>query len=280
MFRFHITGRKRSELTMFITKCCTSRKILHQVLCQSVLIAVLLAVGACSRRYSDVPAFSPIPFEDYDNHGVGRFKTSFLADQIDQYYRGSNPGPIGVTTLVNLDDLYTTSTFGRVYSEQLISELAMRGYDVVELRHADALQFMASDGEFMLSRDVRSVKRQRDLGGVVVGTYIASPDRVYVNARLIDPASSMVLSAGSVEMPKTKEIARLIRGGSFPATLERIPVKHLGFSAYPVNVFAPGASAYSNEEAGPAQPSYFAAPPKQAWSAPGWNKPQPQIELK
>jgi hypothetical protein len=115
--------------------------------------------------------------------------------------------------------------------EQLMSELSMKGFDVIELRHADALQFLDRGGEFALSRDAGMVKPERNLAGVVVGTYVTSPERVYVNARLIDPSTSKVLSAGSVEMSKTSEIAKLIRGGSVPASLERIPVRHFGQEA-------------------------------------------------
>ena len=203
-----------------------------------VLLLFTLLLTGCSRRYDDMPAYLPFSISTEEpNRSVGRFKTSYLAEQIDKYYRGTNPGPLGVTTFVNLDDLYSTSSFGRMVGEQLMSELAMRGFDVIELRHADALQFLNTGGEFALSRDVASIRRERDLGGVVVGTYVVSPVRVYLNARLVDPNSSMVLSAGSVEMSKTDEIARLVKGGSVPGTLERIPVKHLGFSTYPMALF-------------------------------------------
>lgn len=206
-----------------------------QLVCQVLLgLALIISAIGCSRRFSDLPVYSPIPFEDYENQSVGRFKTYYLAQQIDEYYRGTNPGPLGVTTFVNVDDLYATSTFGRLYAEQLMSELTMKGFDVIELRHSDALQFLSDSGEFALSRDSSFVRRERELGGVVVGTYVASPDRVYINARLIDPASSLVLSAGSVEMAKTKEISKLLRGGAFNQPLERIPVKHLGYSTFPL----------------------------------------------
>ncbi len=227
-----------------------------QLLCQlfitiTLILVVLTVLSGCSKRYSDLPSFSPIPFRDYPNQSVGRFKTSYLVDQIDSYYRGTNPGPIGVTTFVNVDDLYTTSTFGRMLAEQLMSELSMRGYDVIELRHSDALQFMASAGEFALSRDIAVVRRERDIGGVVVGTYVVSPVRVYINSRLLDPSTSMVLSAGSVEMSKTHEIARMLRGGSVPSTLERIPVKHLGLASFPM-VISPNylSKLYDMEESG------------------------------
>lgn len=204
-----------------------------QSLCQagSVLAAgCCVALAGCSGRYNDVPAYWPIPTKEYTNYGPGRFKTSLLADQIDNYYRGAAPGPIGVTTFVNIDDLYSSSTFGRMVGEQLMSELAMKGFDVIELRHSDALQFLDSSGEFALSRDVRAVRPQRSLAAVVVGTYVVSPERVYVNARLVQPSTSLVLSAGSVEMSKTDELTKLLRTGSTVGSLERIPVKPVGYT--------------------------------------------------
>ncbi len=213
-----------------------------------VVMLVLLSLSGCSRRYSDLPAYWPIPFREYDNSSVGRFKTSYLAKQIDEYYRGTSPGPIGVTTLVNLDDLYTTSTFGRVYAEQLMGELTMLGYDVVELRQSDALRFLRDGGEFALSREPHAVRRTQELGGIVVGTYVASPDRVYVNARLVDPASAVVLSAGSVEMGKTRELAKLLRTGGTPGTMERIPVKHLAYGSIPLTSLTGNGKLYDLEE--------------------------------
>lgn len=209
-----------------------------QRVCQVMSVCTgILMVGAtgCSPRYDDMPAYWPIPNRDYDNYGPGRFKTALLAAQIDQHYKGSAPGPIGVTTFVNVDDLYTSSTFGRMVGEQLMSELAMKGFDVIELRHTDVLQFLDRGGEFALSRDAGMVRPERNLAGVVVGTYVSSPERVYVNARLIDPSTSVVLSAGSVEMSKTPELSKLLRGGSMPGSLERIPVRHLGNMAKPID---------------------------------------------
>jgi TolB-like protein len=205
----------------------------YQIACQVALVLLVVLFSGCSRRYHEVPSYFPVSMWDDENSGVGRFKTAYIVEQLDNLYRGSDPGPIGVTTLVNLDDLYSTSSFGRMYAEQVMSELAMRGYDVVELRHTDALQFMNNGGEFSLSREVGAVKNTRNLGGVLVGTYVTSPERVYVNVRLVDPKTSLVLSAGSVEMNKTKEIAKMLRGGSMSNSMERIPVKHLDYTTYP-----------------------------------------------
>jgi len=231
-----------------------------QVLCQGLLMgfctALLLSISGCSKRYDDVPAYLPVKLGSWENESVGRFKTSFLAEQIDQYYRGANPGPIAIATFVNLDDLNHSSSFGRMLSEQVMSELAMRGFDVIELRQSDALQFLETSGELALSRDIGSVRHERELAGVVVGTYVVSPVRVYVNARLLDPATSRILSASSVEMSKTDEITRLLRSGGIAPSLERIPVKHFGFNTYPAATFPNvQAQAWEAEESSPPSPN-------------------------
>lgn len=213
--------------------CKTLQRVCHL----TAVVAMLLSLSGCQRPVGQVPTLTSAAVQPEAPRTSGRFKTAVIVDQIDAYYRGINPGPIGVTTLVNADDLYKSSTFGRLFSEQMMSELSMRGYDVIELRHADALQFLSSTGELGLSRDIGSVRRERTLGGVVVGTYVASPIRVYVNARLLDPSTSVVMSAGSVDLDQTPELARLLRGGGMTTSLERIPVKRLGFSTYPLGRF-------------------------------------------
>lgn len=242
-----------------------------QGVCQTLLVlAVGLLVAGCSGRYDDMPASWSVPSGEYEKTAIGRFKTGYLVDQIDNFYKGVSPGPIGVTTLVNLDDLYETSSFGRVYSEHLMSELVMRGYDVVELRHADALRFLSAGGEFGLSRELGAVRASQQLGSVLVGTYEVSPERVYINARLINPSTSMILSAGSVEMSKTKEIAKLLRGGGIPVAMERIPVKHLTSGAIPLMAVPTQGKLYDWEEtSGP----YAARPEATLPSAPRFIEP-------
>jgi hypothetical protein len=184
-----------------------------------------------------------------------------------------------VTTFVNVDDLYSSSTFGRMVGEQLMSELAMKGFDVIELRHTDALQFLDRGGEFALSRDAGMVRPERNLAGVVVGTYVASPERV-------------VLSAGSVEMSKTPELTKLLRGGSLPGSLERIPVRHLGNVTQQIDPTETSRRRWSQEEGGwdipqtapvPSSPSAAlpSAPvsPKSSASAPKVLS-QPEVSVK
>jgi TolB-like protein len=201
-----------------------------------LLIAIF---SGCSKRYHNLPVFSAFPISDSVNHSVGRFKTSYLADQIHAYFRGHANAPIAVTTFVDVDNLYQSSTFGRILAEQLMSELTMRGYRVVEMRLSDSMQIMFQSGEFSLSRETGIIRDNQEISAIVVGTYAASPHRVYLNSRMIDPSSSMILSAGTVEMRKTREIARLLRTSSQPTSLERIPVRHLGYRSSPAPQYWP-----------------------------------------
>lgn len=206
-----------------------------------LIVAIcLFCTASCSKRYQNLPVFTSYSIPDTENGSVGRFKTSYLADQIHAYFRGNMAGPIAVTTFVEIDNLYQSSTFGRILAEQLISELSMKGYNVTEIRLSDAVQIMESEGELGLSRQTDVLKPQQHLSGLVVGTYAVSNDNVFINARLIDPSSSRIISVGSVEMRKDKEIAQLLRGNSFPSSLERIPVRHLSYQKAPMPYYYSG----------------------------------------
>ncbi len=239
------------------------------------LVIIVTGTG-CSKRYSDMPAFSSIPLGDAFNYSVGRFKTSYLADQIHAYYRGHTSGPIGVATFVDLDNLYTSSSFGRVLAEQIMTELAMKGYTVIELRKADAIQILSQQGEFALSRETSTLRPFQDMAGIVVGTYSNSPERVYVNARIIDPTTSLIVSAGSVEMAQTEEIGRMIRANSIAPTMERIPVRSLGYATYPVPYYYPGPLQFGRPgEEEDSSRSLLGSPPRIVEPAPPASLPPP-----
>ena len=204
---------------------------LHKLTLLIVACGVSLVLLGCSKRYHNLPTFWAIPISDPVNQSVGRFKTSYIADQIHAYYRGQISGPIAVTTFVDIDNLYQSSTYGRILGEQLMSELAMRGYNVVELRLSDAMHIMNYNGEFSLSRETAMLRNNQEISAMVVGTYAASPLRVYLNARVIEPKTARVMSVGSVEMERTEEITRLLRTNSFPTNLERIPIRSLQSSS-------------------------------------------------
>ena len=103
--------------------------------------------------------------------------------------------PILVASVVNVDDLEKSSTFGRIISEQIGSRLAQRGYLIKELKLRNSFLIKNKNGEFILSRDLMDIGREQDAQAVVAGTYAAGSRVVYVSIRLISVADARIVSS-------------------------------------------------------------------------------------
>lgn len=125
----------------------------------------------------------------------------FLADQLERNVNFQDvSAPIIVTSFPNLDNLKETNRLGRLISETLMHELQVRKWAVLDIRIMNEV-VMNDDGEFSLSRDIKRVKEQYHVGGIVTGTYIYTPECIVINARLIDPQTGIVLSTAQVSVP-------------------------------------------------------------------------------
>ncbi len=105
--------------------------------------------------------------------------------------------PILVTSLVDINNLSKSSTFGRMVSEQISSRLVQQGYKVKELKmRTDSVFVQETKGEFLLSRALQNISVQHNAHVVVVGTYAkASKEAVYVNVKLVRAQDGVILSA-------------------------------------------------------------------------------------
>ncbi|WP_051822303.1 FlgO family outer membrane protein [Desulfonatronum thiodismutans] len=119
--------------------------------------------------------------------------------------------PILFTSFVDLDDLNTSSTFGRLLGEQVASRISQQGYRVVELKlRQGSMVFSQEAGELILSRDLRDVRTNHDTQAVLVGTYVMTDNAVIVSAKLLSTLDGAVLSTRDVTLRKTKEIQELV----------------------------------------------------------------------
>ena len=110
--------------------------------------------------------------------------------------------PILVASFVNIDNLQESSTFGRVTAEQIGSRIAQRGYKVIEIKMRTGSLFVQErKGELLLSRELREISYQHDAYAVVVGTYGASKQSVYVTAKLVRAKDSVILSSYDYRLP-------------------------------------------------------------------------------
>ena len=105
-----------------------------------------------------------------------------------------------VTTIVPVDNLYKATSFGRLVTEQLITELSRQGLSIVEARKTDTYIISDGEGEFSLSRKIEQIGNEYSADAVLVGSYSKSGDQVLVNVRLVDAKDSHVIVASGTMM--------------------------------------------------------------------------------
>jgi TolB-like protein len=99
-----------------------------------------------------------------------------------------------VTTLVNIDNLKQTSTFGRLSADELGAGLAQRGIRIAETRMGNAFQIRPNGG-FVLSPEVRDFAVQQKADAVLVGTYADAGADLLVSVRLIRLSDDVIIGA-------------------------------------------------------------------------------------
>lgn len=118
--------------------------------------------------------------------------------------------PVLVGTLVHIDRLGESSRLGRLCSEQIAGRMVQRGVRVTELKMRETLAMVPGQGELLLSREVREVSRAQSAQAVVVGTYAATAQSVFVGLKLVSPAGNTVLAAHDYVLPVDDNVRILL----------------------------------------------------------------------
>lgn len=119
-----------------------------------------------------------------------------LANQLasnNQLFFGDS-GSISLTSFVNLDDLNTTSKFGRIIEESLLSELFIRQFNIVDFRGQGVIS-INRHGEFFITRDPKKLKGEITNSYVLIGTYSHINDYVMINTRIVDNQTGNIVSS-------------------------------------------------------------------------------------
>lgn len=117
--------------------------------------------------------------------------------------------PILVATLVDIDTL-SGSRFGRTVSEHLATRLTKSGFKVVEMKLRETIFVKQSEGELMLSREIRDIGRSHEAQAVLVGTYSESRGRVYMTVKLVGAADGVVIAAHDYLLPVDSNVRALL----------------------------------------------------------------------
>lgn len=178
------------------------------------IILIALSLMACQRGERAPSAYNGTPLPEtrsFIHKGLGSLAYRAVDHLINVgSKRLDKEGTILVTSLVNVDNLQSSSTFGRLLGDQVSSRLVQLGYVVKELRLGDILVVRKKTGELILSRDVRKISQSHSAQAVVAGTYAVGSRNVYVNVRLIAPTTERIVSAVDFVAPLDADMKILL----------------------------------------------------------------------
>lgn len=165
----------------------------------SCALAVSLALGGCAATPEAASPFANLI-------EINQKATDALLQN-----NGLDPAqPLLVASFVNLDVLTESSRLGRLFSEQVAGRLVNRGYPVIELKLRENLFFKQGQGALLLSREIREVSQAHQAQAVVVGTYTASAQTLYVSLKLIGTPGNLVLAAHDYAIPLDNNVRSLL----------------------------------------------------------------------
>lgn len=118
--------------------------------------------------------------------------------------------PLLAATVVNIDSLERSSTLGRLISEQVAGRFTQAGYRMVEMKFGNAVYMKRDQGELMLTREISNLAKTHDAQAVVVGTYGESKDFVFVNLKVIQPTTNVVVAVHDYVMPLDASMKSLL----------------------------------------------------------------------
>ena len=176
------------------------RRVRHVSLCIAVL-----ATSGCAQYY-------------YGERGGVQVRTDVLQTNYEAADRLLQAAPLDprrsvlVSTSVSVDRLNESSRLGRLFSEQIAGRLVQRGVPVTEVRLREQLALQPSQGELLLSRELREVSQAHDAQAVVVGTYAVSGAMVYVSLKIVNPQGNQVVAASDYALPVDDNIRGLLQG--------------------------------------------------------------------
>ncbi|PID65785.1 MAG: hypothetical protein CR977_00470 [Gammaproteobacteria bacterium] len=119
--------------------------------------------------------------------------------------------PILITSVADITDLSSSSAFGLMVSEQLGDRFAQFGFPVIDLRTRHDVKVQVRNGEYMLSRDIQKISKKHAAGAVLLGTYTAGKNSVYVSTRLVRPSDNRILGSYNFELPIGPDTKKMLK---------------------------------------------------------------------
>jgi TolB-like protein len=188
------------------------RKLLRKVL---FLVAMAMVVGKVAIadepiRYSKLPA---IASENAVTPSATLARlTNFIGSQLanNRSIKNITESRIAIASFVDIENLGQVSPLGMQVAENLMHEMHVRGFSVVDFKTRDALK-VRPGGDFVFSRDLADLKREQNIHYFLSGTITLNSDGAVINARLIDAENSLICSTAQGFLSK-RDLHRILNG--------------------------------------------------------------------
>ncbi|CAA9892979.1 conserved exported hypothetical protein [Candidatus Methylobacter favarea] len=144
-----------------------------------------------------------------------------------------------VSTLLNVDNLNKTSSFGRIISDQIASAFHNSGYQIIGMEMPIDLFVMQDKGALHLSDDAKAELKPYRPAVIVGGVYAPGKKNAYVSLRIVDLHSKNIISSTDFSVPmgpdakvllESKEVGSAgsrsgsaVEGATTPAVEEAAP---------------------------------------------------------
>lgn len=180
---------------------------MQSTLLRLAVLALPLMLGAC--------ATNPEASTNYTAVSANAFVAANYraADALALQLRGklADDKPLIMATMVNIDALEQTSMLGRLVSEQLSTRLAQGGMKMLEMKLRNSIYLKRGQGELMLTREIGDVASAHNAQAVVVGSYAETREAVFINVKVIQPTTNLVLAGHDYVLAKEGTVRSMLQ---------------------------------------------------------------------
>jgi TolB-like protein len=85
---------------------------------------------------------------------------------------------------------------------------------MVEMKFRENVYMKRNEGELLLTREITAIAKQHNAQAVIVGTYAIASDVVFINLKVVQPNSNLVLAAHDYALPLDSNLRAMLSGNT------------------------------------------------------------------
>lgn len=151
-------------------------------------------------------------------HGPAELDSTVMLSEVydavdrlmDQHADHQDTDRILAATAVDVNDVRNTSMFGRVITEAVQARLTQRDHDVIHATVREDHLVVRSEGQFLLSRDVKDLAADYNARTALVTTYAVLSESVIVSLKLVSTVESSTLAAQDLVLRRTDAVTEML----------------------------------------------------------------------